>query len=260
MGFIYSLRNKKTNKSYIGQTINQPDRRHKRHLSDMRANKHPNAHLQNTFNKYGEETFEFFILCEIENILLDKYEKIYIQLFNCLDDSFGYNIAEGGAGVVSESSRIKNKKTHESKWPNILKIELNTKNIIETYPSMQEAARIEGVPVSNIFKSCKDKGRVVRGYHYIRECDFTKNWKPYIDKKSQPVCTIDSNYKITAIYDKRRTAEEETGRSKQRIKTLVATQEVTTIKGKKLRFVGLTHEEYYHYSVGTCIDYPRLEE
>ena len=51
---IYEIRNRLSNKSYIGST-DKFDKRWKEHSNFLRKNKHKNKHLQNSFNKYFEE-------------------------------------------------------------------------------------------------------------------------------------------------------------------------------------------------------------
>lgn len=65
---IYMITNYVSNKRYIGSSINVGQRLWT-HRSELRHNSHPNAHLQNAWNKYGEENFNYTILekCTPEN-------------------------------------------------------------------------------------------------------------------------------------------------------------------------------------------------
>lgn len=62
---IYMIRNKVNDKVYIGQSISIEERfcSHKRKLNNKT---HDSRHLQYAWNKYGEEAFEFEIICECE--------------------------------------------------------------------------------------------------------------------------------------------------------------------------------------------------
>lgn len=97
IGWIYIITNQNNNKKYIGQTISK-ERRHERHLSDLRANRHHSHKLQRAYNKYGENNFSFeYIQVEIKDINeLWILEKEYIQKFNTYHD--GYNETLGGEG------------------------------------------------------------------------------------------------------------------------------------------------------------------
>ncbi len=105
---IYLILNKLNNFKYVGQSKNILERwtTHKR---ELRNNKHCNRHLQNSWNKHGEESFEFSVIetCKQEdlfikeqywvdtlqpqyNVVLDvdkfgKYEKNYSRLMDADD-------------------------------------------------------------------------------------------------------------------------------------------------------------------------------
>ena len=106
IGWIYMIINKINNKIYVGQTINKNGykKRWNQHKNELRKNSHHNIFLQNSWNKYGEENFEFILLHELifnteeeRKKILNLIEKIYIIGWNLLDDRYGYNIAEGGS-------------------------------------------------------------------------------------------------------------------------------------------------------------------
>lgn len=58
---IYSIRNTINGKIYVGSAVNLYKRR-LNHLSTLRRNTHKNPHLQASFNKHGEDSFEFITL------------------------------------------------------------------------------------------------------------------------------------------------------------------------------------------------------
>lgn len=90
MSGIYQIYNKTTNKRYIGSSINI-ERRWVQHKSALRNNSHHSKHLQNAWNKYGEESFEFICLehCEPDELLF--LEREYIEYYNTTNREFGYN-------------------------------------------------------------------------------------------------------------------------------------------------------------------------
>lgn len=89
---IYQIRNLVNNKIYIGSTKNFIIRK-RSHFNNLRENKHKNNHLQNSFNKYGEQNFVFEIIEIIENIeeLIGK-EQEWINKTECYNESKGFNI------------------------------------------------------------------------------------------------------------------------------------------------------------------------
>ena len=90
---VYYICNNFTGQYYIGQTIDI-NRRRKEHLNDLRKNKHENAHLQHSYNKYGEKYFTFKIIIQCSKDKLNFYEKYYIQLYD--SEKNGFNMNEGG--------------------------------------------------------------------------------------------------------------------------------------------------------------------
>lgn len=58
---VYQITNKINGKFYIGSSMNILDR-WDCHKARLKVNKHKNAHLQNSVNKYGIENFEFSII------------------------------------------------------------------------------------------------------------------------------------------------------------------------------------------------------
>ena len=78
---IYMIENQANGKIYIGQTSDL-ERRKKEHLNKLKNKTHHNLHLQNSFNKYGEDNFVFKIIKKnIPYYLLDSLEKRYIDIF-----------------------------------------------------------------------------------------------------------------------------------------------------------------------------------
>lgn len=105
---IYCIKNIKNNKIYIGQT-NDIDIRWKNHINMLKRNAHTNIHLQNAWNKYGENSFEFSVIYEAtEDDNLNSLEKYYIKLYNANDENYGYNLTDGGEGYKL-SEEVKNK-------------------------------------------------------------------------------------------------------------------------------------------------------
>ena len=58
---IYVIKNLINGNIYIGSSVNIKNR-FNQHKSTLRHNSHKNKHLQNAWNKYGEESFEFFVV------------------------------------------------------------------------------------------------------------------------------------------------------------------------------------------------------
>lgn len=95
MGAIYSILNKENGKIYVGQSVN-PKQRFAKHKSLLRYNKHDNDHLQNSWNKYGEDAFEFNILENSSDEMLNDNESWWIEYFDSTNHNKGFNMTDGG--------------------------------------------------------------------------------------------------------------------------------------------------------------------
>lgn len=105
---IYCIKNLVNGKIYVGQSINV-DGRWRQHLSHLRKNTHNNEHLQDAWNKYGKENFDFQIIeiCDVDK--LDIRERYWIEYYNSMSREFGYNHEDGGRKNKTVSDFTKNK-------------------------------------------------------------------------------------------------------------------------------------------------------
>jgi group I intron endonuclease len=85
---IYAIINKINNKRYYGKSV-ELKKRLKRHANHLRKNTHFNPHLQASFNQYGENNFEFKIICFCDKDKLSLYEQIFLDA-----NIDGYNIVK----------------------------------------------------------------------------------------------------------------------------------------------------------------------
>jgi hypothetical protein len=158
MGYIYRIKNKIDNKTYIGQTIQDLDDRWRDHL-----NKHSNCrYLKSAFKKYGVDNFEFQLVCITFDNCLDDMEIKYIQHYNCLVPN-GYNLRLGGnSGKHNEETKrkiaatlLKNKK--------VVQFDIQG-NRLNTFNSTVEAAKYVGRSRSVIGHCCNGDIKTAAGY------------------------------------------------------------------------------------------------
>ena len=88
---IYTITNITNNKVYIGCSKNIKARL-LHHKSYLRKNKHANIHIQNAWNKYGEDSFIFEILEECDEKYLYSQEHYWCNILNVHNRQYGYNI------------------------------------------------------------------------------------------------------------------------------------------------------------------------
>ena len=92
---IYLITNTETGTQYVGQAVNIRTR-WIQHIQELRARKHCNQALQEDFDKYGEDAFDFKVLEVVEDspvldIELDRKENKWGKKYHVLEE--GYNKA-----------------------------------------------------------------------------------------------------------------------------------------------------------------------
>ena len=91
---IYKIVNHATKQCYVGQS-QRVQKRIKEHFRLMRLNKHPNKHLQHSYNKYGVENFSGEVEIECENAdQLDYLEESFLKGDAWFEEPNIYNIAD----------------------------------------------------------------------------------------------------------------------------------------------------------------------
>ena len=168
---VYQFKNKVNNKVYIGSSKNIYYRL-KDHLKTLHANRHYNNYFQSSWNKYGEENFEFSILelCDVENILI--IEQKYIDSNNACNSEFGYNLmpnALNNSGYKwTDEYKIKRSKHEIDKYANLTDEEKEKKRqqLIRAYKCRKI---FTATRESRIKKSRKMKFISKEGLEYIPE-------------------------------------------------------------------------------------------
>lgn len=114
---VYKITNIVNGKIYIGSSMNL-GRRFNDHKNQLSRKKHSNKYLQNSWNKYGYESFTFEVI-EIVNDFEDllKREQYWIDNLNVIDKKIGYNISPtaGSTYGLKDSEETKRKKSEISR-------------------------------------------------------------------------------------------------------------------------------------------------
>ncbi len=92
---IYHIKNLETGMVYFGRTIDWPARK-RRHLSDLRANRHKNPRLQHSWNARAEGTFEFLLIWPCKEDDLEEVESLVLS--ECFDTGRLYNAHKNSVG------------------------------------------------------------------------------------------------------------------------------------------------------------------
>ena len=198
---IYSITNTKNGKQYIGQSINIHER-WKKHKYRLNKGIHINPHLQNAWNKYGKNSFEFKILkiCKVK--YLSRFEKLYIRIFDTFKN--GYNRTTGGDAnhKLSEDTKMKmsnvirsdefKKKVSENNARYWLGKQLSN----ETKQKLSKAHT--GKPLSDEHKYKLSKSHNTSGFRNVAKCTYkngTSYWiySYYVNGKRKKISSIDLN-------------------------------------------------------------------
>lgn len=199
MGYIYKITNQINGKIYIGQTNRTIQDRWNSHVADSKRPE-KQTYLYKAFHKYGINNFQIEEIIEAPQDKLNELEIYYINYYDSYNN--GYNMTLGGDThrlydvnyiyqlwdegkskidimeltnisahqfweviknyknySVEESLRRSNKRIQRP----IDQFDLNN-NYLQTFPSIQQAARATKSEATNIVKVAKGKMRQTNGY------------------------------------------------------------------------------------------------
>lgn len=203
MPYIYKIENKLNGKIYIGKTLKTVQERWKEHCHDFKRERCEKRPLYSAMNKYGIENFFIEEIEQCEANILSEREKYWIEYYNSF--KYGYNATTGGDGrsyldydlilslwqegkTAKEIAKILNhdeysvrlaldikgitseKRQERSiilRSKSVAKLDLNTDEILEVFPSQMEAYRSLGKQQSgHISQVCNGKRKTAYGYKW----------------------------------------------------------------------------------------------
>lgn len=176
---VYLIKNITNGKCYVGSSIHL-ELRQKEHFSKLASNRHPNTHLQNAYNKYGKESFEFEIIetldigDDIKEMLLQR-EQFWIDNlkpdYNILlvaGSSLGYKHTEETKQKISNTTKGVKKSEEHAKH---IKESQQGKKLSEQHKKkLSEAAKnrkgqsnyciisVDGVIYTSMKQACEELG------------------------------------------------------------------------------------------------------
>lgn len=201
---IYKIQNKINGKVYIGQSIDIFSRWATGHTIAQEKNKH----LKSSYLKYGFDNFSFEILRKIKSttlaqVLLNCFESYYIEKYQSMNPSKGYNKRTGGDQDYVYNDEVKAIMSMRAKnrLPNRMRSVINL-TTMKVYKSIREASDdVGGNVYSAVRKSCSAAGCFWS--YYEEDIKFSKREKytPSYDFCSKKVVCLETGMVFKSIQE-----------------------------------------------------------
>lgn len=204
---IYAIHNIINNKYYIGQAGNIHNR-WIQHKSRLKCQNHENKHLQASYNKYGKDAFQYFVIEECDVEFLDDKEMFYIQKYNSYKN--GYNQDLGGSGCKgykhTEEEILKMRMIQNPKA--VLQIDMDL-NIVGEWVSCSQAGKALGLSIRGIkaVANRANRQKTIGGYYWVYKEEYENNtvdWDYYLNInlcKPKRVSQYDLKMNLVKIWD-----------------------------------------------------------
>lgn len=167
---IYCIINLVNQKRYIGSSKNISQRLWC-HRANLRHNKHENKHLQNAWNKYGEDMFQYFVLEKCDEEILIEREQFYIDTLNPEYNQM-LKVVKPEYSVESRKKLSETRKKlfiagllQKTKCKKVYQFDLDG-NFIEEYESIHEAARQLNCSVSHLSECLNGALKQFHGFQW----------------------------------------------------------------------------------------------
>lgn len=179
---IYMIINIVNSHRYIGSSVNIKKRLF-HHRSNLRHNCHSNAHLQNAWNKYGEDNFIFTILEKCDTDVRFKREQYYVDT---LTPEYNICVDVVENPPVTWSSREKHSATRkrliaEGVIPLTNNIPIfvykQDGSFVGRWDSIRKAAFALGLHPSGVYRCIKGIDFQCKGYRFTKV--YSKNISPF---------------------------------------------------------------------------------
>jgi group I intron endonuclease len=178
---VYQIRCVPTGKIYVGSAVSLRGRWYQ-HRRSLQRGEHANRYLQQAWNKYGEENFEFSVLEYASKKDLLAAEQVWIDKTDCTDRSKGFNISNiaGSPG----NSLVQT-------WEGF--IDPEGSEVVIT--NLDEFCRKHNLSRSAMWSLARGKSKLKshRGWTHknsVRQRDYIKTFEGFIDPEGNPIDPI----------------------------------------------------------------------
>ena len=180
---IYQIKNKVNNKIYIGSS-KDIYKRWRYHIANFKGNRHCNKYFQASWNKYGEDNFEFSILEKVTNLEdLKDIEQRYLLKLNPFKEngynlcrttesySFGYKLSDDTINKIKErkftEEHILNMRLNNSRRKPVFQYDLYG-TFIKRWECVSDISRFKPeYKVDSIAQCCNSNSSHISCYGYL---------------------------------------------------------------------------------------------
>lgn len=179
MAIIYAAINNINHKLYIGKTTNDLSVRKRKHLESS-VSKKRKTYFHSALRKYGNESFDWIILEEVECYAIDEAECFWIAYFRSIGAEL-YNLTNGGDGLLGFKHSEETKRKIKSKLIGVKHTLERSENVAKALAKTYTFTKDGNVmTITNLRKFCKehgyDAGTLIKVYNGKRKSayGFTK--------------------------------------------------------------------------------------
>jgi group I intron endonuclease len=178
---VYQIRCLITGQIYIGSAVNMPAR-WAHHRQSLQRATHRNQHLQEAWNKYGEENFEFTVVEYVKRAFLLRIEQEWIDKSQCTDRKIGFNIYPVAGSPGELNAQL---------WEGFIDPEGKEITIFNLHEFCRQ--RELDFPSMHRLAMGKSKLKSYKGWtnkNSLRKRDYVKTYIGFIDPEGRPVGPI----------------------------------------------------------------------
>lgn len=171
---IYCIQNRINHKRYVGSS-KDIYARWLRHINSLNKGEHHSSHLQKSWNKYGQENFDFFILQRCNEYERFQNEQIWYDYYDVSNKEYGYNCSPIAIApnVYRTIDDLKNGRCIIS----FEEFSAIINYLCNTTLSIPEISKIVGIPSTNIYAIYfrENYSRITKDLVFLQRSHCTRN-------------------------------------------------------------------------------------